>query len=310
MKKMKFLNGIGAMFALAVVALATTFTSCQKEEFNVDIKPADAQATVSPIVLFVNVDGVTTDVTSTATFNPELPKMVYTGNPDLAAKTEALTVSYEYTDALTGKQVTVSSTVNVLIPALKAGQFATITPTIILQAKGSEISYEDSPQASTIEEETIGYVENATDFYWTTSRTYLAKKGRLIGEDAVSFTADATDMDKIYINNFASALKYTYEEYEATLDGIYVGAHSRTYIKVSYEVVESVVTFYKNITLTKADADAKIKIGTIVYKDYATKTADITECDQPIPGHSHAPSHYGHGHGDDSNAGGGIIVAD
>lgn len=310
MKRMKFLNGIGAMFALAVVALATTFTSCQKEEFNVDIKPADAQANVSPIVLFVDLDGTTTDVTTQATFSPELSSMVYRGTPDLAGKTETLTVAYEYTDVLTSQQVTVSSTVNIVIPALKAGQFATITPTIILQAKGSEISYEESSESRPVrEEEMIGYIDNMTDFYWTTSRTYTAKKGRLVA-DNVAYTDDATTTDKLYIDNFVSSLKNTYVEYPEILNNIYVGAHSRTYIKVNYEVVESTITFFKNVTLTKADADAKIKIGSIDYKDYATKTADITECDQPIPGHSHAPSHYGHGHGDDSNAGGGIIVAD
>ncbi len=53
MKKIKFLNGISAVFALAVVALATTFTSCEKEEFNVNIEPINAQATISPIVLAV-----------------------------------------------------------------------------------------------------------------------------------------------------------------------------------------------------------------------------------------------------------------
>ena len=37
MKKIKFLNGISAVFALAVVALATTLTSCEKEEFNVNV---------------------------------------------------------------------------------------------------------------------------------------------------------------------------------------------------------------------------------------------------------------------------------
>lgn len=175
MKRMKFLNGIGAMFALAVVALATTFTSCQKEEFNVDIKPANAQANVSPIVLFVDLDGTTTDVTSLATFSPELSSMVYTGTPDLAGKTETLEVSYTYTEKMTNEQVTVSSKVNVVIPALKAGQFATITPTIMLQAKGCEIAYEEDPSSIETEEDGSGYVENATDFYWITSRTYTTK---------------------------------------------------------------------------------------------------------------------------------------
>ena len=53
MKKIKFLNGISAVFALAVVALATTLTSCEKEEFNVNVTPTNAQAVISPIVLAI-----------------------------------------------------------------------------------------------------------------------------------------------------------------------------------------------------------------------------------------------------------------
>lgn len=307
---MKFLNGIGAMFALAVVAMATTFTSCQKEEFNVDIKPANAQASVSPIVLFVDVDGVTTDVTSTATFSPALSSMVYTGNPDLAGKTESLTVSYAYTDKLTNEQVTVSSTVNVVIPALKAGQFATITPTIILQAKGSVFSYDEEKGVQENEESANGYVDNYTDFYWTTSRTYIAKAGRYVGDDAIEFAEDASTDDKMYINSFASTLKYTYREYEKLLENIYVGAHSRSYIKITYAVNVTTMTFYKTIS-TRAEGE-KVKIGSVTYKDYMTTTAEAPQdlADQPIPGHGHAPSHYGHGHGNDSNAGGGIMMAD
>lgn len=69
MKKIKFLNGISAVFALAVVALATTLTSCEKEEFNVNVTPTNAQAVISPIVLAIE-DGVTTDVTGQATIAP------------------------------------------------------------------------------------------------------------------------------------------------------------------------------------------------------------------------------------------------
>lgn len=315
MKRMKFLNGIGAMFALAVVALATTFTSCQKEEFNVDIKPANAQANVSPIVLFVDLDGTTTDVTEepTTTISPAPKDMVYTGTPDLAEKTETLKVSYTYTEKLTNEQVTVSSEVKVVIPALKAGQFATITPTIMLQAKGCEITYVEEPKSEENEEDGSGYVENATDFYWITSRTYTTKMGRLVGDDAVSYTSDATAEDKMYINSVASTFKNTYKEGEAVLTDIYVAAHSRTYVTVTYNVVNSTITFSKNITVDGTDGTGvKKEIGSIVYKEYQGTIAEAPETNQnkPIPGHSHAPAGHGHGHGNDSNAGGGIVVAD
>ena len=79
MKRMKFLNGIGAMFALAVVALATTLTSCEKEDFNINVDPINAQATISPTVLYV--DGTTTtNVTDLAAITYS-DGPVFVGNP-------------------------------------------------------------------------------------------------------------------------------------------------------------------------------------------------------------------------------------
>lgn len=122
MKKIKFLNGISAVFALAVVALATTLTSCEKEEFNVNVTPTNAQAVISPIVLAIE-DGVTTDVTGQATIAPA--ELTFIGNPTLAAKSVDVTASYNG----------LSATVTVKVPALQAGQFATLTPTIIFRKK-------------------------------------------------------------------------------------------------------------------------------------------------------------------------------
>ena len=114
------------LFALAVVALATAFTSCEKEEFNVNIEPINAQATISPIVLAVE-NGVTTDVTSVATVTIS-PSATFTGNPTLAATTATVTASYN----------DMSVEVKVAVPALQAGQFASLTPTIILQKETAE----------------------------------------------------------------------------------------------------------------------------------------------------------------------------
>ena len=138
MKKIKFLNGISAVFALAVVALATTLTSCEKEEFNVNVTPTNAQAVISPIVLAIE-DGVTTDVTGQATIAPA--ELTFTGNPTLAAKSVDVTASYNG----------LSATVTVKVPALQAGQFATLTPTIILQEEDAETKIVAVPTTSTDE---------------------------------------------------------------------------------------------------------------------------------------------------------------
>ena len=121
MKRMKFLNGIGAMFALAGVAIATTFTSCEKEDFNVNVDPINAQATIEATVLYVD-ENSTTNVTDQATINYSAGP-TFTGNPTL--EPQIVTVTAEY------KGITGSATVNV--PYLGAGQFLSMSTTIILQ---------------------------------------------------------------------------------------------------------------------------------------------------------------------------------
>ena len=161
MKKIKFLNGISAVFALAVVALATTFTSCEKEEFNVNIEPINAQATISPIVLAVE-NGVTTDVTTAATVTIS-PSATFTGNPTLAATKATVTASYK----------DMSVEVKVDVPELQAGQFASLTPTIILQKETAETKIEVEESTTDKKESVDGKnaVANPSDYWLTTTDT-------------------------------------------------------------------------------------------------------------------------------------------
>jgi len=121
MKRMKFLNGFGAMFALVGVAIATTFTSCEKEDFNVSVDPINAQATIETTVLYVD-ENSTTNVTDQATITYSAGP-TFTGSPTLSAQTVTVTASYN--------GLTNTATVNV--PALGAGQFLSMSTTIILQ---------------------------------------------------------------------------------------------------------------------------------------------------------------------------------
>lgn len=167
MKKIKFLNGISAVFALAVVALATTFTSCEKEEFNVNIEPINAQATISPIVLAVE-NGVTTDVTTAATVTIS-PSATFTGNPTLAATKATVTASYK----------DMSVEVKVDVPELQAGQFASLTPTIILQKETAETKIEVEESTTDKKESVDGKnaVANPSDYWLTTTIRYTKKRG-------------------------------------------------------------------------------------------------------------------------------------
>ena len=273
MKKIKFLNGINAVFALAVVALATTFTSCEKEEFNVNIEPINAQATISPIVLAVE-NGVTTDVTTAATVTIS-PSATFTGNPTLAATKATVTASYK----------DMSVEVKVDVPELQAGQFASLTPTIILQKETAETKIEVEESTTEKKESVDGKnaVANPSDYWLTTTIRYTKKTGNKV----VSTKNDATDFeDKMLVNQFFATLKDTYKEEPAVKENV----------------------------IKKTDATTKagdVTLGTAVVNNYTKTDLDI-KVDQPIPGHNHAPqSHgHGHGHGDDGNAGGGSIIAD
>jgi hypothetical protein len=296
MKKIKFLNGINAVFALAVVALATTFTSCEKEEFNVNIEPINAQATISPIVLAVE-NGVTTDVTTAATVTIS-PSATFTGNPTLAATKATVTASYK----------DMSVEVKVDVPELQAGQFASLTPTIILQKETAETKIEVEESTTDKKEPVDGKnaVANPSDYWLTTTIRYTKKTGNKV----VSTKNDATDFeDKMLVNQFFATLKDTYKEEPAVKENVKVYAHSQTEAKAVYTVVN---TEYKIIKKTDATTKAgDVTLGIAVVNNYTKTDLDI-KVDQPIPGHNHAPqSHgHGHGHGDDGNAGGGIIIAD
>ena len=200
MKKIKFLNGISAVFALAVVALATTLTSCEKEEFNVNVTPTNAQAVISPIVLAIE-DGVTTDVTGQATIAPA--ELTFTGNPTLAAKSVDVTASYNG----------LSATVTVKVPALQAGQFATLTPTIILQEEDAETKIvAESTKLEPVTDPKVKTWDNY-ELYWfdIPSFPYVVKEGAKVGAKKIN----TTDLiERAAIESFFNTLENTYEEAE------------------------------------------------------------------------------------------------
>lgn len=286
MKKIKFLNGISAVLAFAVVALATTFTSCEKEEFNVDVTPINAQAVISPIVLAIE-NGITTDVTSQATITPA--ELSFTGNPALAAQNVSITATYNG----------LSATVTVNVPALSAGQFASLTPTIILQEEDAEMKIV-AEQTTLTEESSKTQTWDNYELYWyyLPSFTYTVKEGSKIDSKVIN-TQDVDD--RATIGSFINTLETTYKEHTVTtpVDTYRVYANSRTTVSLTYTVETIAYTFVKRaVTRTDDEPLAVVKVG-----DYSTSTLVIVD-NQDIPGHGHSHGH-GHGHGG-GNAGGGI----
>lgn len=236
MKRMKFLNGIGAMFALAVVALATTLTSCEKEDFNVNVEPINAQATINTTVLYVDetsTTNVTNDPTTVITYS-EGP--TFTGNPGLSAKEVTVTASYNG----------ITNTAKVSVPALQAGQYLTLSTTIILQ--------KDAPAPVNAKAEIKPVV------------LYVA--------DGV--TTDVTDKAEIVFDPANDGVFEGNPELAATLSKItatYEGVSATISVEVPALAAGQSATMSPTIILQKQVGNARVEVKPVVL--YMTKVAVI-----------------------------------
>lgn len=306
MKKMKFLSGINAIFALAAVALATTFTSCEKEDFNVNtepVEPVNATATVNAKVILIE-DGVSRVLGDNEVEVKYEPARTFTGNPNLAAQTVTITAKY----------VEAEATMKVDIPALSAGQSVVVTPTIVL-TRNSVVVVEPKPENDEKKETVpVDPLDNYSEYYYYAQVPYVEKAGmKYVGTE---IHAELTEEEALTVTTYADLVKSSqnYSETKKTLE-VYVGAMSRTTVDIAYSVVRTNYEFWRNtIAQTKAIGD-KVKLATVISDNYQTTTT-TQKADQQIPGHDKAPMGHGHGlshdhgHGNGGNAGGGIVDAD
>lgn len=291
MKKIKFLSGF---FALAAVALATTFTACEKEVIDIKVEPVNAKAEVSPVVLLVE-NGTISDVTAVATisYDKTLPIV---GNPEISATTVKVTAAYKG----------VSTSVVVNIPALAEGQFVTLTPTILLQ---NDVNYVIKDVEVEGEEEEVAaekYEDNPTMFWYYTKVTYFEKSGVKLAAE-VEYEEGISLSDKAAADSYFAGLADTYKAVEKVEDKVKVYAMSRTTAKYSY-TTQSVK--YQVVKAVEGEETGEV-LATMTAEVYANTTLEIVD-NQVIPGHDHNHTHghgHGHGHGAD-NAGGGIVFAD
>lgn len=307
MKKMKFLSGISAVFALAAVALATTFTSCEKEEFNVKtepVEPVNATATVKANVILIE-DGVSSILGEQ--YVKYSPSNTFVGNPTLAAQTVTITAKYEEAEA----------TLNVEIPALGAGQSVVITPTIILTRNSVvELEMRKNENVTVPDEVKTGYADNYSVYYYDEKFEWVEKTGTKFVETVLEPVEDIAAEELKWITALEEAIKsgVTYTETTKS-ESVYVGAMSRTEVTVTYKIDRINYEFYRKTVAatTKAIGD-EIKLATVTTDQYTT-VVDMSKVDQQIPGHDQAPMGHGHGHAHDhghgsGNAGGGIVIPD
>lgn len=283
MKKNKFLSGLGAKLALAVVALTTTmFSSCSNEDIEIDVTPVNAKAIITPVVFAGG-----QDVTSNATITYSEGNGIYEG-ASIAAKTITVTATY---NNLTG-----STTVN--IPALTAAQVWTKTAIIILSYGKEDLDVKQEGESSfTTETVSKEYThDNPSDYWYEVPVTYTKESGSKVISSVINTTDDTV---KELINDYNTSVQT-----EEVTEKFPVGAHSRLVVQVE-----------KTIKTTKYNITQKTRAGETVLATFEveeTTTAVKADGNKQIPGHGHAPAGHGHGHGhgDNGNAGGGIIIAD
>ena len=114
------MSGIGAKLALAAVALTTVvFTSCEKEEFNVEpVELPNASATVVVTVYDLATGNIISDLSKTELLQPLLMVLLLQQPKHMKLL----------------KKVIFSGSVTVSIPALAKGQYAYIPANIYLQS--------------------------------------------------------------------------------------------------------------------------------------------------------------------------------
>lgn len=278
MKKNKFLSGLGAKLALAIVALTTTmFTSCEKENIEIEVTPVNAKAYIEATVY----DATTgQDVTALAKITGA---ETLEGNPTLNSQTVTVTATYN--------GMTDSKTVNV--PALKASESWSTTVALVLTDNSIEVIATEHTTIETVTK-VEGYQDNTTDYWWYTTVTYPKTTGSEV------IASDYKGSNEQILNLIKENNKGIKHDPKAVSEKLVLGAHGR---------LVATVTTTKTITVyqVKSVGTTSTILANFTVESYntvlTTKTTDI-------PGHGHSHAGHGHGHGDDNNAGGGIIIAD
>ena len=285
MKKIKFFNGISATFALAAVALATTFTSCEKEEFNVKFDPNPAKVVFTPNVIDaatgVNVTNEAAITGADAIVSTASDKALAAGTATISATVNGVTGSIE-----------------VKYPAVAAGQVVSISPVIMLSSEftieavagsakdtGTPTKKYGNAADGGIDHNGKTWAKNETEYLISFPASWN-EEGKAIKSGSQTKAAVVNTPDQITVKNEGE------ETLKASAWCLYNAVFSIQPANVEYKLT------------SKASGESTT---VVYYNPIYTITATAEE--MPLPGHEHAYQH-GHGHGDGSNAGGGISLAD
>lgn len=302
MNKKNFLCGLGAKLALAVVALTTvTFTSCEKEDFSIEVIKNPAKVTFNVDVLYINGTSMT-PVDANVTFNGNASNVIEgtQAQPDLNTEVEIVA---EYEGNRASKKVAVKQSANTV---------STQNVTLIISATNLEVTYTEgqsvtsdpiwgAPQSHGHGYTHDGHVwnENANEYFVNIKGTYPVYNCVTFADADIVKTAEAANINQTMLNNTINGLKkesVTTGEYNFTVSAYCIFASY--YTKVTTDRVYTITNKTNNV-----------EIATINAKAITSNEAKLVEKEHPNHA-GHYQQGHGHGHGDASNAGGGIIFAD
>lgn len=289
------------------LAIAGVFAACKPEEIETAFEVRPAQATIEVSVIDVNTLQAAEGYTLTASAGTVNGNIVtLEGNKALAETTVTLTVAYMGAD-YSGQ---------VKVNALRAGGNASYSTTIIVGVPETEavITIESSEPVESSAKFYIDpdpyshyghttahysyngidtWVENLTEFMLNGVCDYTVMKGSKV--DFASVDHVDTEYSSV-VDSYATGLN-NYSEYAAKFEF--------TVSAWAYYTVEQTVTYSDYVVSILADG---VVVGEIPVRNVATSIQYI-EIANPL-GHGHY--HYGHGdpHGDNANAGGGIVYGE
>ena len=320
MKKIKFLS-----FATMVALMTLGLSSCEKENFSMDIEipqASPAVVSISPNVIAL-IDGIATNVTydDATTIDCPLP-VADEKTGEIPATDVTISVSYEAEVKVeNGETLTTTLTAEeiVKVPALGRGMSCTLTPTIFLSIQTKENAA--TPVKGTESTKTTSKpvtVKNTTNYFYTdVEGNYTYKAGTEVDRNSIKWLQESYKND-YEIKNIINSHNQLRTETKK-IDKVVVYAQSQTIITATTEEVTTEYTIKKKVAFARAEETEIeiVKFNVIEYRNTTDNHAAGPKTENPENGYDvdinlngvgHGHGHgTGHGHGNSANAGGGII---
>ena len=285
MKKKSFLSGIGAKLALAAVALTTiVFTSCEKEEFNVEpVELSPASATIVATVY---------DLTTGEVLAPQaIVETITAGTDGTIAATTFSNAEYLPVEAIT-----------VAIPKLAKGQFALIpvnfyAQKIVSAAKNVTVS-EDPTTIETTEVKNTPVTYGPYDVDKNIDIEYAAK----VGSEVVNINAINSYIETL-VNSRAMSNENVIKVLKAVVGTYNTGIKTEMQKETRTIKAQTTVTFSPVTTIIESVVTVTATVDGV---EYTIPNVQLRKAGATVVSES-SESHAGHdhGHGDNSNSGGG-----